>query len=373
MSTTSYTIKWLQDKLGVKFFPVTHIKAVRNDSDENLEDMLDAKQDTLVSGTNVKTINNNSIVGSGNVTIPTGDTNVIETVKVNGTALTPTNKAVDVSVPTESTVSGWGFTKNTGTYSKPSGGIPKTDLASAVQTSLGKADTALQSFTESDPVFSASAAADITSSDISNWNAKTSNVGTITGINMNGASKGTSGVVDLGTVITAHQDISGKADKSATVSTVTYDTTNKKLRKTINGTTTDIVTASTIVTDGGGIKTHQSVVLATGTNDGTMKITVNGSATDNVAVKGFSDLVDRVVTLEENSVFYKGHYLTSNSPFAKNSAVYFNGRMFVSNAQTSATPLPVYLNSSSNRLVLSDGGYIIASDTIDSTWEEKYE
>ena len=45
---------------------------------------------------------------------------------------------------TESTVSGWGFTKNTGTYSKPSTGIPKTDLASAVQTSLGKADTALQ-------------------------------------------------------------------------------------------------------------------------------------------------------------------------------------------------------------------------------------
>jgi hypothetical protein len=32
-----------------------------------------------------------------------------------------------------------------GTYSKPSGGIPATDLAAAVQTSLGKADTALQS------------------------------------------------------------------------------------------------------------------------------------------------------------------------------------------------------------------------------------
>ena len=31
-----------------------------------------------------------------------------------------------------------------GTYSKPSGGIPKTDLASGVQTSLGKADTAYQ-------------------------------------------------------------------------------------------------------------------------------------------------------------------------------------------------------------------------------------
>ena len=38
-----------------------------------------------------------------------------------------------------------------GTYSLPSGGIPATDLASAVQTSLGKADTALQSYTETDP------------------------------------------------------------------------------------------------------------------------------------------------------------------------------------------------------------------------------
>ena len=56
-----------------------------------------------------------------------------------------TNKPTIPSAVTEATVSGWGFTKNTGTYSKPSGGIPKTDLASDVQTSLGKADTALQS------------------------------------------------------------------------------------------------------------------------------------------------------------------------------------------------------------------------------------
>lgn len=34
-----------------------------------------------------------------------------------------------------------------GRYSKPDGGIPKTDLAQAVQTSLGKADTALQTVT----------------------------------------------------------------------------------------------------------------------------------------------------------------------------------------------------------------------------------
>ena len=59
-----------------------------------------------------------------------------------------TDKPTIPAAVTESTVSGWGFTKNTGTYSKPSSGIPKSDLASAVQTSLGKADTALQSYTE---------------------------------------------------------------------------------------------------------------------------------------------------------------------------------------------------------------------------------
>lgn len=38
-----------------------------------------------------------------------------------------------------------------GYYQFPSGGIPEADLDSAVRTSLGKADTALQSFTETDP------------------------------------------------------------------------------------------------------------------------------------------------------------------------------------------------------------------------------
>lgn len=56
-----------------------------------------------------------------------------------------TDKPAIPDAVTEGTVSGWGFTKNTGTYSKPTGGIPKTDLAPAVQTSLGKADSALQS------------------------------------------------------------------------------------------------------------------------------------------------------------------------------------------------------------------------------------
>ena len=45
---------------------------------------------------------------------------------------------------TEQTVTGWGFTKNKGDYSKPQGGIPKSDLNSDVQDSLNKANSALQ-------------------------------------------------------------------------------------------------------------------------------------------------------------------------------------------------------------------------------------
>lgn len=64
-----------------------------------------------------------------------------------------------------------------GTYSKPSLGIPKTDLASAVQTSLGKADTALQSYTEQYK-------------------------GTVTKVKINGSEKtpDANGLVDLGTI-----------------------------------------------------------------------------------------------------------------------------------------------------------------------------
>lgn len=48
----------------------------------------------------------------------------------------------------------------------------------------------------------------------------TANIGTITGIKMNGTSRGSAGVVDLGTVITEHQDISGKLDSD--VANATY-------------------------------------------------------------------------------------------------------------------------------------------------------
>ena len=140
------------------------------------------------------------------------------------------NKPTIPSEVTESTVSGWGFTKNTGTYSKPSGGIPKSDLASAVQTSLGKADSSVQpndisefitiedvavvatSGSYNDLVDKPTIPSEVTEDTVSGWGF-TKNIGTITGIKMNGVSKGNSGVIDLGNVITAHQDISGKVSR----------------------------------------------------------------------------------------------------------------------------------------------------------------
>ena len=63
----------------------------------------------------------------------------VATVATSGSYNDLQDKPTIPSAVTESTVSGWGFTKNTGTYSKPSGGIPKTDLDSDVQSALDNA------------------------------------------------------------------------------------------------------------------------------------------------------------------------------------------------------------------------------------------
>lgn len=69
--------------------------------------------------------------------------------------------------------------------------------------------------------------------------AKSKGNGTITEVKMNGVSKGTSGVVDLGTVITSHQDISGKADKSAAIGSLSLSLDSTNYRVTLSGTKVD--------------------------------------------------------------------------------------------------------------------------------------
>ena len=57
-------------------------------------------------------------------------------------------------------------------------------------------------FTESDPIYSSSVAASITTQDINNWNSKTSNIGTVTAVKVNGniSTPNESGLVDLGVI-----------------------------------------------------------------------------------------------------------------------------------------------------------------------------
>ena len=211
------------------------------------------------------------------------------------------NKPTIPSAVTESTVSGWGFTKNTGTYSKPSTGIPKTDLASAVQTSLGKADTALQSYTEQYK-------------------------GTVTGVKINGTTKNpSSGVVDLGTVITAHQTlktINGESIVGSGDITISGGSSNANVQAVDTGDVLDDVTVEyvtktyfdSVVGDINGIlesiiyTAEESVITIVpnttyedlanslinkyGTSYGTMSTPLSINAEDNIYLQGFSQVGD---------------------------------------------------------------------------------
>jgi len=96
------------------------------------------------------------------VQIPTADATPTEISRVDRYKFDGTDWAYEFSLNNSSfTAAQWaainsGITATLVTafgakYDKPSTGIPKSDLAEGVQASLGKADTALQSFTETDP------------------------------------------------------------------------------------------------------------------------------------------------------------------------------------------------------------------------------
>ena len=59
-------------------------------SQKAIKEALNTKQDTLVSGTNIKTINNTSLLGSGNIDIQSGSTTDVQ---INGTSITNNNVA----------------------------------------------------------------------------------------------------------------------------------------------------------------------------------------------------------------------------------------------------------------------------------------
>lgn len=186
----------------------------------------------------------------------------LATVATSGNYNDLTNKPTIPSAVTESTVSGWGFTKNAGTYSKPSTGIPKTDLASAVQTSLGKADTALQSYTEQYK-------------------------GTITGVSANGTSVATSGVANIPAASTSAYGVtklssatnSTSTSLAATASAVkaAYDLANGKQDKLVNGTNIKTINGTSILGSG-------DITISGGSSNANVQAVDTGDVLDDVTV-----------------------------------------------------------------------------------------
>lgn len=120
--------------------------------------------------------------------IPGSDTNTHRPIEVNGTQILGDNTtALNLAAGSNVTV-----TNSSGTVTIAATDTTYSDATQSASGLMSSADK-----TKLDGIASGA----------------TANIGTITGITMNGASKGTSGVVDLGTVITSHQDITGKADK----------------------------------------------------------------------------------------------------------------------------------------------------------------
>lgn len=110
-----------------QFYPQTHEKAVIDGDGNTLDVKITGKQETLVSGENIKTVNGESLLGSGNIIA--GDPNAVKYTEQSLTDGQKSQARTNIG---------------SGTYSKPGTGIPKTDMTSTVQTTLDLADSAVQ-------------------------------------------------------------------------------------------------------------------------------------------------------------------------------------------------------------------------------------
>lgn len=128
---------------------------LRTDLDA-LEGTVDGKQDTLVSGTNIKSVGTQSILGSGALNLSTlaNDMGVATSEGLSELTERVTQAEGDIDA-IQAKEAGWDAK-----YAKPEGGIPETDLAESVKSALAKANTALQSL---DPDLTAIAALEGTS------------------------------------------------------------------------------------------------------------------------------------------------------------------------------------------------------------------
>lgn len=158
------------------------------------------------------------------------------------------------------------------------------------------------------------------------------------------------------TPLTQHQDISGKADKSSTVSNVAWSSTNKKLTKTINGTTSDIVSAATLKTDLGIVWNDIGSKPTTLSGYGiTVDPAPTGTSTNPVESQGIKTYVDTAETNAKADWFKLGTQIPNNSDL-----------------NTYTTPGHYYIASNSSAATITNtpndyGGKLIVEETISSS------
>ena len=121
-----------------------------------LVELHNTKQDILVSGTNIKTINNESILGSGNIVI-------------QGGGGSDYSAGANINISTDNVISVTGITIPTSNtaFTNDAGYVNSGEVETQI-TNKGY----ITGYTETDPVFQASAASGITSQNITNWNNK---------------------------------------------------------------------------------------------------------------------------------------------------------------------------------------------------------
>lgn len=191
--------------------PVFGASAAKNITASNISTW-NGKQDALVSGTNIKTINNTSLLGSGNVAVQETLVSGTNIKTINGDSLLGSGNIVIQGGGGGDTVT---YTQTVSSGTKLGdiniNGTPNTVYAPTIPTTVSSFTNDagyLTSYTETDPVFTASAAHSITSSDISAWNAKqsaiTSTTTTISVANWNATTtctKSVTGVTSSNSVI----------------------------------------------------------------------------------------------------------------------------------------------------------------------------
>lgn len=160
----------------------------------------------------------------------------------------------------------------------------------------------------------ADGATNVVESTVEGWGF-TKNKGTVITVKMNGAAKTTSaeGVVDLGTVITEHQSLEGKQDKLTSDNKLSVDLISGLATVATSGSYNDLVDKPTINNSNQTVKVGEvtfgenaAVEIEGGTNvnivattvDGANKITINGKTDDAINTM----ITEKINALDVNNI-----------------------------------------------------------------------